>query len=534
MKRTYGHWLVKLLGILILVVAVGCGSETAVTPEVDDEPTEATAVVEPTPDTATASTQIGRKGTLRVAIHPVVNIDPIEISSDSEVLLASHVYDYLIDIDHLSTPTPRLATSWRISQDGLAYTFQLADNVVWHDGSPFTAEDVVWTYERLRNTEGTPTANLYSNIAVIEANGDHEVIFTLKTANPFFLYDLSDNHALILKADITDAAENFNGTGPFIVTNYEPGVRVDLVANENYFVPEQPRLEALQIIFFAEDSVAIEALQAGDADLALRMSTNLFQLLEDDPNLSTFSIPTNGFDLVRLRSDRPPGDDPRVMQALRTATDRAAILNIVQQGYGIVGNDSPIGPLYTAYHSANVELPERDIEVAQELLNAAGYEDGLQLDLYVPDTGNRPALAAVLKEQWRSIGVDVNVIVVSESIYYGENKWLEVDLGITGWGSRPYPQFYLDQMLVTGAEWNEAHFSDPELDRLSEIARTTLNEQERIQAYYDIQQLLAERGPVLIPYYFAQFGALSNRFTNFDLKAFAGRTDLRTVIYTGE
>ena len=124
--------------------------------------------------------------------------------------------------------------------------------------------------------------------------------------------------------------------------------------------------------------------------------------------------------------------------------------------------------------------------------------------------------------------------VEPESVYYGDNGWLEVDLGITGWGSRPYPQFYLDVMLVSDAIWNESHFADAEFDALAATAGTTLDEAARVQAYADIQQLLVERGPVIIPYYFAQFAAIRDDFANFELKAFAGRTDFRTVTYNGQ
>ncbi|HRO23000.1 MAG TPA: 4-phytase, partial [Promineifilum sp.] len=131
------------------------------------------------------------------------------------------------------------------------------------------------------------------------------------------------------------------------------------------------------------------------------------------------------------------------------------------------------------------------------------------------------------------VGVDVEISVEPESVYYADDGWLEVDLGITGWGSRPYPQFYLDVMLVSDAIWNESHFSDEEFDSLAAVAGTTLDEKERIQAYADIQHLLIERGPIIIPYYFAQFGAINDQFQGLNLKAFAGRTDFRTVTFSG-
>jgi peptide/nickel transport system substrate-binding protein len=466
-------------------------------------------------------------------MQPMVQTDPAFISSDSEVLVANHVYDYLVDIDPDSNIIPRLATDWSISDDGLTYVFTLAEGVAFHDGSPLTADDVAWTFNRLRDPDlELPTASLYENITDVQATGTLEVTFTLANPNPFFLFDLSDNHALVLKAGTDDADTNFNGTGPFKVVNYSPEDRIEMEANPDYFIPGQPRLAGLEVIFFNDEAASVDALRSGQVDLVMRMSTDLFLSLQGEPGIVTVDIPTNGFDLVRLRSDRAPGNNPLVIEALKLATDRWAIFQVVQQGFGAVGRDSPIGPLYDAFYTEETTIPARNPQAARDLLTDAGYPNGLELDLHVPDTGGRPNLAVVLKEQWAEAGVQVNVLVEPESVYYGDDGWLEVDLGITGWGSRPYPQFYLDVMLKCDAIWNESHFCDAEFDQLATTAGTSLDEQERIDTYHEIQRLLIERGPVIIPYYFAQFGAISDQFDGFELKAFAGRTDFREVSIT--
>lgn len=550
--RLYNKRLLTFAGLLIALVLIqmACGGGAAEPTSIADPTTEPAEEPAPTEIPAEDTTDSGeptaepageeepaeepeaessREGVFRVAMQPIVQTDPALISSDSEVLVANHVYDYLVDIDPQSQPVPRLATDWQVSDDGLTYTFNLAQGVTWHDGSPFSAADVVWTFNRLRETgSDLPTEDLYSNIANIEAAGDLQVVFTLAEPNPFFLYDLSDNHALILKEGTEDPTQ-FNGTGPFVVADYRPEDRIIMEANDSYFVPDQPRLAGLEIIFFNDETASVDALRGGQIDLVMRMSTSLFQSLQEEPGIVTVDIPTNGFDLVRLRADREPGNDPRVIQAMKLATDREAIFQLVQQGYGAVGNDSPIGPLYEAYHAPDVSPPARDVAEAQRLLAEAGYENGLDLTLHVPDTGGRPDVAAVLQSQWAEAGINIDISVEPESVYYGDDGWLEVDLGITGWGSRPYPQFYLDTMLACDAVWNEAHFCDEELDALIETAGTTLDEDERIAAYRDIQVLLAERGPVIVPYYFAQFGAISDQFEGFELKAFAGRTDFRDV-----
>jgi peptide/nickel transport system substrate-binding protein len=476
-----------------------------------------------------------REGVLKVALQPIVKTDPALISSDPEILIANSIYDYLIDVTPQNTIVPRLARQWKTSEDGRTYVFTLVDNATFHDGTPFTAEDVVWTYNRLRDPNvGSPAADLYSNIESIDATDKFEVTFTLKEPNPFFLYDLSDNHALILKADTTDPGNTFNGTGPFKKVLYSPEDRLVVEANEDYFLPNQPKLEGVEFIFFNDQTAQAEALRSGQVDLVMLLSADLFNTIKNEPGLIPLQAATNSFDLVRLRSDRPPGEDPRLIQALRLATDRQAIFNLVLQGYGAIGMDNPIGPMYSQYYSEDTPLPEKDVAAARQLLADAGYPDGIELELHTPDTGNRPNLAVVLKDQWAQAGIDVNVVVEPESVYYGDGWWLAVDLGITGWGSRPYPQFYLDTMLTCDAKWNESHFCNEEFDQLAKLAGTTLDEAERAEAYDQIQELLIEQGPIIVPYFFSQLGAISEKFTDFQMKPFPGRSDLSTVRLTDQ
>lgn len=482
------------------------------------------------PTAVPAPSGSGPSGRLRVASEVPVQLDPAFASSDAEILILNHVYDYLVDIDAGNNVIPRLAREWTISDDGLRYRLTLASGVTFHDGSPLTAADVVWTFNRLRDASlQLPTADLYANIADIAADGENAVVFTLSAPNPFFLYDLSDNHALILRAGTANPATTFNGTGPFKVVEYRTENRIDLAANPAYFQTGKPAVADLEIIFFADQVAAVDALRGGQVDLVLRMPTPLFQTLQQTTGIVAVQTPTNGFDLVRLRADREPGNKPEVIRALKLATDRQAIFRQVKAGLGAVGRDSPIGPLFSTYYSEETPLPARDPAAARALLASAGYPDGLKLDLHVPDSGDRPDLAVVLKEQWAEAGIDINVIVEPESVYYGDNGWLEVDLGITGWGSRPVPQFYLDVMLVSGAVWNESHFSDAEFDALAATARTTLDEAERAHAYREIQRILIERGPIIIPYFFAQLSAHREGLRGYVAKAFPGRTDLAAI-----
>jgi peptide/nickel transport system substrate-binding protein len=144
----------------------------------------------------------------------------------------------------------------------------------------------------------------------------------------------------------------------------------------------------------------------------------------------------------------------------------------------------------------------------------------------VPNLADRVALAQALAAQWEEAGIRITIEPQEEAVYYADNGWLEVDLAITPWGARPTPQLFLELYLKSGAQWNESHFSDEELDKWIDMAGSSADQTVRAQAYREIQRILIERGPVIIPYFFAQFGVMSEQVSGVEVHPFAGRTNL--------
>ncbi len=464
-----------------------------------------------------------QSGTLRVGWGGApTTLDPLSASADTEIAFLNAVYDYLLDTNSRSELVPRLATSWSASDDGLAYTLQLAEGAKFHDGSDLTIDDIIWTFDRLRG-EG-PTADLFANLTGIEAGDNGGVVFRLSQTNPDFLYNLTDNHCVILKAGTTDFESGFNGTGPFVLSDYSKADRATFTANPDYW-GGAPGVETLEFVYFDDVEAAANALRGEVVDGVLRVDNVTFLALQGEGAYDAQSVPTSGHDLVRLRADREPGNDPKVRQAFKLATDRQAIFDRIQFGFGAVGRDSPISPVFSAYYTESTPIPPRDPAAARDLLTQAGYENGLEMTLYVPNLPDRVALAEALAAQWEEAGIRITIEPQEEAVYYADNGWLEVDLGITPWGARPVPQAYLDLYLKTGAQWNESHFSDAELDQLIETAGTSLDEAERVNAYHEIQRILIERGPIIIPYFFAAFGVMLSNVQGVEVHPFAGRTN---------
>ncbi len=464
--------------------------------------------------------------TLRVAWLTPATLDPRSASGDAEIAVLNAVYDYLIETDAAANLVPRLAASWDLSDDGLTYTLQIRDDATWHDGSAVTVDDVLWTIQWHQDSEST-VASLLSSVESVAAGEGNSLVVSLSEPNPDFLYNLTDNKFVILKADSENIGEAFNGSGPFILEEMIPGDRAILSANANYW-GGAPAIDRLEFIYFDDQQAGIAAVQGGSADGILRMDNPSFLAFSGDVNFNAVDIPTSGHHLARIRADRAPGNDVRVRQAFKLATDRQAIWERVQLGFGALGKDSPIGPAFGQYFLADAEPPARDTEAAAALLAEAGYSDGLDMTLHVPNSGSWPDLAQALAAQWEPAGIRVEIQLEDENSYWVED-WMQVDLGVTGWGARPTAQLYLDLAYHSEAPWNESHYSDARVDELIELARSSFDEAERTAAYHEIQQILLDTGPVVVPYFFAQFMVLAGHVSGVALHPFAGRTNFNNA-----
>jgi peptide/nickel transport system substrate-binding protein len=218
-----------------------------------------------------------------------------------------------------------------------------------------------------------------------------------------------------------------------------------------------------------------------------------------------------------------------VRKAFKLATDRDAIWERVQLGYGAVGKDSPIGPAFPQFFLTEAEVPARDPAAAAALLAEAGYPDGLDMTLYAPNSGNFPDLTQALASQWEEAGIRVAIQLEDENTYWNE-LWDTVDLGTTSWGARPVAQQFLDLAYHSEGIWNESHYSNARLDELIDSARGSLDQDKRIAIYKEIQQLFLDDGPVVVPYFFAQFMVLASNISGVELQPFAGRTNLNQAL----
>lgn len=479
--------------------------------------------------------QAARSGTLRVGWNSPTSLDPAKFADAPDISYGISIYDYLLMLDSKSEVQPHLATSWQISDDGTEYTFTLQSGVKWHDGSDFTAEDVKFTFDRLRDEAvGSGARSLYTAVTSIEATDATTVRFVLSEPSAVFLKALTAYQACIIKNGTTDPTVDKIGTGPFKVQNIDITTRAEFIANENYWIPDEPKVERLEFTFATDGAALIAALQGGQLDFVPKVKIELFESLKADASLTTFNIPTNQFPNIRLRADQGPGKDVKVRRAFRLATNGADVAEKVYGGLATPGNGTFVGPLYGDFYDAELAKENTyDPEAAKALLAEAGYADGLTLSVfgYTGEYNNEEVLA-VLQEQWKLAGITVD-IKTSDTYYNdGPDTWLTADLGITNWASRPDPQAYLDQLYLTGSSYNESTFSDEELDNLINAARVELDNDKRTQLIKDIQRLLLDRGPGVIPYFTPSLFAQSKKVSGIEPAADPGLTSFSKAVIT--
>jgi peptide/nickel transport system substrate-binding protein len=508
---------------------------TAPEPTKAPEPTAAPAA---TTAPAAASAKYG--GTLKHAYFAPTNLDPAFLSSISDDEIGRQWGDFLVYTDENDTPDANrsLAEKWTTSADGLTWTFTLRQGVKFSNGETLTSKDVKTTFDRLRDEKvGAATAQLYANITDISTPDDNTVVFTLKKSNPDFLLDLGDYHALIVWNGIKDPKTEFIGTGPFIIDKYIPEDRLTFKRNPNYWMKDAegnqlPYLDGMEFIFMAEPSAQVEALRGGQVDYLIYLPTEFVKTLKEDPNIQLLEKPSNTAYVLRMRSDKKPFDDVKVRQAFKAATDNAAILAGAFEGLGVVGHNTPFGPGYADFY---LEAPDpvRDVAKAKQLLAEAGYPDGVKLTLTAQQISPVPAIATILKEQWAEAGINVDIQLVPSDVYYGaDNMWLNADLAITDWGSRAYPQPYLDLAYVCNAKWNESHWCDKELDDLSAKAAVEMDRTKRADLYKQIQQIFIDRGPIIVPFFANNLWGANAKLKGLKPTSYLGTAlDLRTVYF---
>ncbi|MCA1670042.1 MAG: ABC transporter substrate-binding protein, partial [Thermomicrobia bacterium] len=422
-------------------------------------------------------------------------------------------------------PAPDLATKWEVGPDNKTYTFTLRQGVKWHDGQPFTADDVKFSYDSYMNPDtGTQRAGtLIPRIDSVTVKDPQTVVFTLKDVIAPFLvsncsYGIVAKHLFENVAPKDWRTNEYSttkpvGTGPFTLKEYKTGDHVTLAANPTYF-RGAPALDGYIYKVVKDSTVLVQQLKTGEVDYG-SISPDLYDDATKQANLNistydTFSFTYFGYNLDPAKTTL--FQDVKVRQALFYAVDRDAIVKKLFNGLGVVAiGTEPV--LSWAYAPDKITTKYNyDPKKAAQLLDDAGWKagsdgirakDGKKLSFSMwTNSGNktRENYLLVLQDSWKAIGVEMKPQFEEFSVYLDRiNKNFDFEMFLVGfsWGTDPDQQTMWDTNQHTSG-FNSYKYSNPMVDKLLADGLHTLDQEKRKQIYVDMQNLVLADAPAMV------------------------------------
>jgi peptide/nickel transport system substrate-binding protein len=516
---------ILLIGLVVAVLAAGCASPTppAATesvvstdlPQVVDTPAviDTEVAIPPTVEEPVAESVVTRALT-----SEPTGLDPHGAAGSGQNVILPFLYDTLVyrDFDGYK---PYLASDWEISEDGRTVTFQLRDDVVFHDGTAFNAEVVAFNIDRLRQAgPRSPASNGVAEIESVEVVAEFTVRFNFVEPSAILFSTLSTPYAaMVSPTAVEEFGEEFGqhpvGSGPFMMESWSAGQEVVLAANPNYKWPPEvienqgrPYIDRVVFRVIPDPVSQINAFENNEVDVLFVNNPGHLGRLRQNPDVELVENVLNSLVYLGFNTSRPPFDDVKVRQALAHAVNKQEIVELALGGIGeeafaplaptLPGHDPSLKDFELAYD------PERSMELLQE----AGFEqnaDGewtrngslLQLTVVTSTRAPNEAIATLIQSQMKEIGVGINIQQLEAAAVMEVTAKGEYDAMIWryDWNDADVLNVYLGSDRI--GRTNRQFYSNPQVDELLTAAGRELDPQRRNEMYLEAQKLILSDAP---------------------------------------
>ncbi|WDR06640.1 ABC transporter substrate-binding protein [Devosia rhodophyticola] len=420
-----------------------------------------------------------------VALEPPV-LDPTAGAAEAiDIVVYQNVFEGLTQIDQNGAVQPDLAESWTISADGLTYTFKLQADVTFHDGTSFDADDVKYSFDRIKAPDSLNAhKEFFADIESVTVVDPLTVEIKLAKPSGQFLFDIGRGDAVIVAPESSaNNATDPIGTGPFSFVRWDKGSRVVLERYEPYW-GKKAALSKATYVFISDTAAMTNALLAGDIDGTNNFSAEALDVFKADPRFKILVGTTEGETLLSTNNKKPPFDNLKVRQAMAHAIDRKALIDGVTYGYGV-----PIGSHFAPHHPYYVDLTNTypyDPELSKALLAEAGYPDGFSATLKLPPVAYARIGGQIIASQFAAIGIKLELINVEwaqwlEDVYANHDFDLTIVSHVEPFdiGNYANPNYYFG-------------YDNPDFQALIETLNGTTDEVKRKVLAIEAQTILAQ------------------------------------------
>ncbi len=474
-------------------------------------------------------------------------VGEFQVDVDLSMFWAGYLFNYNDRnelVPELATVVPTVANGG-VSRDGLTITYHLRRGVLWQDGAPFDADDVVFTWHAVMNPNNdTQTRTGYDLISRIDEPDKFTAIVHLRKpfspfVNSFFTmsstpYPVYPKHLLAKYHDLNQIPYNSKpvGTGPFIVSEWHRGQTLRMIANPHYW-RGKPKLDEVDYRAIPDENTLTTSVRTHEVDLWYNASATNFPTASNIPGTRVVLTPFTQYSTLGFNAQRPILRELAVRRALTMATDRKRIIDLVTYGVNIPGDADQ--PAFSWAHNPKLVSLPFDPARARVTLDAAGWKVGpdgirvkngqrLQLEYAVTSgnaIGNR--VAVLLQSAWKTVGVELEVKTYASALMfanYGAGGIIQsgkFDVHASSWANGIDPDDATSVMCDTFPPkgQNAERYCDPQIDAQERIALTSVDVATRARAYARIQQLLVDDAPSITMWFFRRFD-----IANVDLKGY--------------
>src|SRR5580704_11077325 len=413
----------------------------------------------------------------------------------------------------IETIVPDLATGWSWNEDGTALTLPLSQGVKWHDGKPFTAKDVLCTWDLLLET-GTdkfrvnPRKTNFKNLERVTAHGDYEVTFHLKRAQPAFLMLIATGFAPIYPCHVPAAQMRQHpiGTGPFKFVDFKPNEYIKVTRNLDYWKPGRPYLDGIEYTVIRNPATAVLSFVSGQFDMTFPYQLTV-PLLKDvkqqAPDAICELVPDGGINRhLLINRQVPPFDNLDLRRAMALSLDRKAFIDILSEGQGDIGGvlQPPPAGMWGMPPEALRELPGYDPDVqknrteARQLMQKHGYgpDNRLKIKVSTRDLPFYRDPAVLLIDQLKEVHIDGELDAVDTTAYFPKIRRKDFTVALNLQTSGPEPDPVFDIFYSCGGTLNWDGYCNPEVDRLIDQLSMESDQNRRHEMAWAIERKLAE------------------------------------------
>ena len=468
------------------------------------------------------------------------SLDPQAVTAVNDFRILLNLYDGLVRYKPGTLEVePALAESWEISDDGLNYTFKLREGVKFHDGSAFNAEAVKFNFERMLNkdhpyadTGPFPLAFFFS--AIKEVNAVDELTVQMKLDAPFapLLSNLAYPTGLIVSPEQVkkhgkDYGRNPSGSGPFKFAEWESNRRVVLEKNPDHW-DGAPPLQAVVYRPITDANTRVAEMMAGGIDLMVEVPPDNLVQFRDAPDFQVYEQTGPHVWFLILNAKEKPFDDKRMRQAANYAINKQSLVDNILQGTATVAAGPVAKAFEWAYNDALEPYPY-DPDKARQLIEEAGYGDGVEVTFYVTEGGSGMLdpipMGTAIQADLDKVGIKAKIETYEWNTYLGKvNPCLEGKAHLAEMAWMTNDPDTLPFLTLRSEAWpdkggfNSGYYANPQVDELLNKARASTDQEERAKLYKEMQTLVQEDAPWVFVASWKQNAVSTSRVKNFQLE----------------